>query len=165
VGHLAGAIIRNRYFARHRQGSRIAPSDIIPSYDGRNVCARFLGIGRPNNGSELRVWSSEAMSPNTESLKSVARYKDVGRGIKAVIGSFKSFVIFLNFDAWVCSLDVQGPNRKKAYTKHFLIPYGWHSSGAKLIFRCTVQGHIALACMDEIAVYPGPGFAESIPLE
>jgi hypothetical protein len=106
------------------------------------------------------------MSPNTESLKSVARYKDVGRGIKAVIGSFKSFVIFLNFDGWVCSLDIEGPSRKKVYTKHFLIPYGWHSSGAELIFRCTVQEHIVLACKDEIAVFQkGLDSGESIPLE
>jgi hypothetical protein len=148
------------------QGSRIAPSDIIPSNDGRNVCVRFRGIGKPYIASELQVWSSEAMSPNTHSLKSVARYKDVGRGIKAIIGSFKSFVIFLNLDEWVCSLEIEGPSRKKTYTKHFLVPYGWHNSGAKLMFGCTVQGHIVLACKDEIAVFQrGLEFAESIPLE
>ncbi|KFY36874.1 hypothetical protein V495_07538 [Pseudogymnoascus sp. VKM F-4514 (FW-929)] len=145
---------------------QMAPSDIISSYHGRNVCVRFLGIGEPYSRSELRVWPSESMSPNTESLKSVASYKDIGRGIKAIVGSFKSLVIFLNFDGWICSLDIEGTSRKKAYTKHFLIPYGWHSTGAELIFKCTVQGHIILARRDEIAVFQrGLDFEESIALD
>lgn len=146
--------------------SQMAPSDIISSYHGRNVCVRFLGIGEPLVPSELRVWPSDTISPRMNSIKSVARYKDIGRGIKAIVGAFKSFVIFLNFDGWICSLDIEGSTRKKSYTKHFLIPYGWHSTGTELIFRCTTQGHIILARRDEIAVFQrGLDFEEIMTLD
>lgn len=144
----------------------MAPSDIVSTYYGRNVCVRFYGVGEASATSELRVWPSESISPTTESVKTIARYKDIGRNIKAIVGSFKSFVIFLNFEGWICSLDIEGTSRKKAYTKHFIIPYGWHSTGAELIIRCTAQGHIILARRDEIAVLQrGLDFEEPVSLD
>jgi WD40 repeat protein len=148
------------------QGSQKAPSDIVSTFPGRNVCVRFFGVGETSATSELRIWPSKCISPTTESVKTVASYKDVGRVIKVIVGTFKSFIIFLNFEGWICSLDIEGTSRKNAYTKHFIIPYGWHSTGAKPIFRCTVQGHIILARGDEIAVFHrGLDFKESVSLD
>jgi WD40 repeat protein len=148
------------------QGSQMAPSEIVSSFPGRNVCVRFSGVGETSATSELRIWPSKCISPTTESVQAVARYKDVGRSIKVIVGTFKSFVIFLNFEGWICSLDIEGTSRKNAYTKHFIIPYGWHSTGAEPIFRCSVQGHIILARRDEIAVFHrGLDFKESVSLD
>ncbi|KAL3427212.1 hypothetical protein PVAG01_00721 [Phlyctema vagabunda] len=147
-------------------GPNLTPSDIIPSSHGRNVCVRFCRTIDARLVSELRVWETQSICPTTEILEPVARYTSIGSNIKAIIGSYKSSVVFLNLDGWICSVDIEGTTRKKTYIKHFLIPYGWHSTGTDLIFRCTVQGHIVLARNDEIAVFQrGLDFEETVALE
>lgn len=77
-----------------------------------------------------------------------------GGAIKVIVGVYKSLLIFLDVNGWVCSIDVGGIDQKNAYTRHFFVPYTWHSVG-ELLFRITVEGTIAFARRDELVVFHG----------
>ncbi|KAH0559298.1 hypothetical protein GP486_004190 [Trichoglossum hirsutum] len=140
-------------------------TEFLSSSQGQNVCARFSAPRDRRSSPQLRLWTSSRLHPKTDLVSSQANYVQLAAEIKAVVGIHKTLFLFLDHNGWVCSVGIEGTGVQKSYTKHFFIPYGWHSGG-DLIFRCTSRGAVVLARRDEIAVFHrGLDFEENVVLE
>jgi WD40 repeat protein len=140
-------------------------TELLSSSQGQSVCARFSAPRSRRGSSQLRLWTASRLHPKTDSVSSRANYVQLAAEIKAVVGIYKALLLFLDHNGWVCSVGIEGSGVEKSYTRHFFIPYGWHSGG-DLIFRCTSKGAVVLARRDEIAVFHrGLDFEEKVVLE
>lgn len=121
---------------------------------GRNICLRFPRAPESDGVPELHIWNASQIHPDAAEVQSIASYEMTGGAIKVIVGVYKSLLLFLDVNGWVCSIDVGGIDQKNAYTRHFFVPFTWHSVG-ELLFRTTVKGTIAFARRDELVVFHG----------
>ncbi|KAI9781781.1 MAG: hypothetical protein M1839_005774 [Geoglossum umbratile] len=137
---------------------------LLPSFQGQSVCARFSAPGRRRGLSQLRLWTVSTIHCKADTAASAANFEQLAAEIKAIVGVYKTFLLFLDHSGWVCSVGIEGVGTEKSYTRHFFIPYRWHSGG-DLIFRCTSKGSVVLARRDELAVFHrGLDFEEKVCL-
>lgn len=135
---------------------------VAPSYGGRNFCVTFFTSLDSQLKSHLSLWPTLSLHPGAETATAVGDYSQLATRIKSIVGVHKSSLVFLDYSGWVCSTKPDVPPAGKSYTKHFFIPYGWHS-GAEPVMTCTVRGHIILARRDEILVFHrGLDFEEKV---
>ncbi|KAI4207538.1 MAG: hypothetical protein LQ346_000470 [Caloplaca aetnensis] len=127
------------------------------------ICAHFREAAGNQSRARLRLWSlASARDLHDQSVKDLANYDGIARDVKAVVGFYKMFLLFLDQNGWICSLNADLKGNEKAYTRHFFIPYSWHCSG-ELIFAVTTKGSVALARKEGIAVFHrGLDFEERI---
>ncbi|KAH0536563.1 hypothetical protein FGG08_006571 [Glutinoglossum americanum] len=140
-------------------------TELLSSSQGQSICARFSAPRCRRGSSQLRVWTASELHSGTGVVAFRADYGQLAAGIKAIVGVYKTSLLFLDHNGWICSVSIEGVGMEKSYTRHFFIPYGWHSSG-DLIFRCSSKGAVVLARRDEIAVFHrGLDFEEKVALE
>jgi len=81
----------------------------------------------------------------------------------AVIGTYKTWLVFLQQSGWVCSVNLDTVEADKAYLRHFFIPRHWH--GKPEAMTVTPKGSIVMAARDEIMVFHnGLDFEERVML-
>ncbi|KAI9848521.1 MAG: hypothetical protein M1837_007190 [Sclerophora amabilis] len=139
-----------------------------PAAQDQNVCICCSGSKATGLTSSLSSWSAESLSSESSHAEPVASYDDLVKDIKGIIGMFKSNLIFLNDDGWICSLNTQNMGRGRVYTRHFYVPLQWHSMTPawRIPMLVTKKGSIALAVGNEIAVFHnGLDFEEQVALE
>jgi len=146
----------------------------IADIDATNVFfssrAQNLGISRTasrssrSHATALRFWSSNVISLNTTESKHLADYGDLAKDIKTIIGTYRTQLVFLDHDGWVCSIDMDSLDAaRKPFTRHFFIPFQMHGVTGHLQILVTSRGAIALAVGDELAVFHnGLSFEEQI---
>jgi WD40 repeat protein len=139
-------------------------TDLFSSSQGQNICARFSAPRCSRGSSQLRLWAASTLHSNTDMVTYQANYVQLAAEIKAIVGIYKTLLLFLDHNGWVCSVDIESARTEKSYTKHFFIPYAWHSGG-DLVFRCTAKGAVVLVRRDEIAVFHrGLDFEDKVAL-
>lgn len=125
-----------------------------PARQGHNICLRVSKAPESDEVPELQIWNASNIRPNAAEVQSIASYKMIGGAIKVIVGVYKSLLLFLDVNGWVCSIDVGGVRQEISYTRHFFIPFTWHSVG-ELLFRTTAKGTVAFARRDELVVFQG----------
>lgn len=127
------------------------------------ICAHFREPPGNQSRARLRLWSlALARDVHDQSVKDLANYDGIAREVKAVVGFYKMFLLFLDQNGWICSLNADHKGNEKTYIRHFFVPYSWHCSG-ELIFAVTTKGSTALARKEGIAVFHrGLDFEERI---
>lgn len=106
------------------------------------------------------------LQSTTEVCKPAASYDDVAKSIKAVIGTHRSLLVYLDHNGWVCSINIDDITVEKFYTRHFFIPPQWHSTLGKMSMLVTKKGTVAMAIKHELAVFQnGLGFEEKVGFE
>lgn len=137
----------------------------LTSRSGRNLCVRFL---KPSelNFAELQIYLASSIDPKAECANPIAGYTELAGRIKTVIGIYKSYVLFLDVDGWICSLNIDSFVVEGHYSRHFFIPLSWYNVG-DMCFAVTVNGSVALARRDEVIVFHHglDFFDEQIPLD
>lgn len=128
--------------------------EVWSARQGHNICLRFSGAAESDGVPELQIWNASQIRPDTVEVKSMACYKMTAGAIKVIVGVYKSLLLFLDVNGWVCSINVGGVRQELSYTRHFFIPFTWHSVG-ELIFRTTMKGTIAFARRDQLVVFNG----------
>jgi hypothetical protein len=100
-------------------------------------------------------------------VEHILNYDTLAKNLKGIVGHYRSFLVFLTHDGWICSLNIDDLSRKQAhYTKHFFIPFRLHSTDGDLMMLVTVRGSIVLAHGDELVVFQnGLEFEEEVELE
>ena len=135
-------------FSRHSQ-----LQGIFRSTNGANLC-----IGRSGSRSALvlpmlRTWPTQQFGQDSEQVKCTASYDNIAKDLKHIIGIYKMSLVYLRHDGWICSFDMGDASETDSFTRHFFIPFQFHSSTTPLLSRITPRGSIILAYMDEIPVF------------
>lgn len=137
----------------------------LTSRSGRNMCIRFLKPSETKS-AELQIYLSSSIHPKAESATPIAGYNELAGRIKTVIGVYKSSVLFLDVDGWICSLNIDSFVPVDHYCRHFFIPFSWSNVG-DMHFAVTVSGSVALGRRDEVIIFHHglDFFHEQIPLD
>lgn len=133
---------------------------------GQNICACFIGTETPELVPALRLWPSEKLDPDGVIAEPAAAYDDLAKEIKHVVGIYKSLLVFLNHQGWICSLNIDDISVDGFYTRHFFIPLQWHGTAAEMPIMVTSKGVIMIAVKHEVAVFQnGFDFSERVTFE
>ena len=147
------------------EASRMLIADLGSSVQGRNVFISFSGTRMDGLPPALRLWPSRLFLPEAEHLEGTAYYDDLAKDIKSIIGVYKSLLLFLDHDGWVCSLSIDDIKKDQVYNKHFFVPLQWHSTVRNMPMLVTRRGHVVMGIKNEIAVFHhGLDFEERVSL-
>ena len=114
------------------------------------------------------LWSTPArqflkLANEPDTAPVLTSHDALARNIKAVIGTYKTWLVFLQHGGWVCSANLDTIATDKAYLRHFFIPLHWH--GRTDAMAVTPKGSIVMAVRDEIMVFHnGLDFEEKVAL-
>lgn len=84
------------------------------------------------------------------------------KDLKSIVGTYKSWLIYLQHSGWVCSVNLDTAMNDRFYLRHFLVPMHWHGimAGPMVV---TPKGNVIMAVEDEIAVFHnGLDFEEKV---
>lgn len=102
---------------------------------------------------EFQIYLASTIKPESKSVTLAAKYAAFASGgIKVIIGLYKSSLVFLDRDGWVCSVNIDSSLAEAFYKRHFFTPFLWHNVG-DIIMAVTRGGSVALAWKDEMAVF------------
>ena len=135
---------------------------VFPS-QSRNGC--LIASKAPVSGQSLsfQLWPAKIFSPETEVVPLESSYADIAKDLKAVFGTFKSWLIYLQHGGWVCSVNLDTAANDKFYLKHFVIPLHWHGTTVNPM-AVTQKGCIIMAVKEELVVFHnGLDFEERVP--
>lgn len=126
----------------------------------------LVGHGIHDGVAQIFVSPSNDLSSAQEIISLSANYKTLAKMMKAIIGSFKSQLVFLSTSDWVCSLRIDG-QQQSAYTRHFFVPQQWQRGGTGYVpMLVTKRGSVVLASGSELAVFHnGLDFEEQVKFD
>ncbi len=93
--------------------------------------------------------------PTPWKMHAHASYDHLAKAIKFAIGLYEDSLIFLTHQGWVCSLKISGPREETYYTRHFFIPFRYHSNASSLVMDVTCKGRIIVAFRTELIIFVG----------
>lgn len=133
------------------EGTNTGEAEIVSSRSGRSLC---IHLPRPPGSSlpELQTYLAASIRAAAEAVEPVAAYSALAGRIKTIVGVYRSSVLFLDLDGWLCSVNMDSCVPEARYSRHFFIPFSWHNVG-DLLFSVTAAGSVALAHKDEIVVF------------
>ena len=139
---------------------------VVSSRHGPNICLNYLADcwDRRLDLSKTEVWdTSKIHLSRTTSVPSLAYYDSFPTPIKAIIGSYKSLLLFLDSSSWVCSMNIGGTRQETHFTKHFFIPFTWYS-GSQPVMTVTPKGNVVFGAKGRlVAFHGGFKFEKSVP--
>ena len=71
---------------------------------------------------------------------------------QCLIGLFKSQLVFLSHDGWVCSMRLDEDGQERPHARHFPVPHCWQSSSRRMVATVTAKGDVVIAKGDELAI-------------
>ena len=75
----------------------------------------------------------------------------LGRVVNRLIGVTQEHLVFLDYQYWVCTWDIQGGDNGE-YTKHFFLPKDWLSPGARKLITLNRYGTLLCPKNGEVAI-------------
>ncbi|KAJ4302693.1 hypothetical protein N0V90_001583 [Kalmusia sp. IMI 367209] len=135
------------------------------SSSSEHICAMLSDSHKKGIQSLLCVFPTKVVSTGND-LIPIATYTTLAKSVKAVIGCYKTMLLFLTHDDWVCSLNIDNKRQNSSYNKHFYIPQQWQGTRASTTkMLITKKGSVVLVSMDELAVFHcGLDFEEHMDL-
>ncbi|ERF73402.1 hypothetical protein EPUS_08545 [Endocarpon pusillum Z07020] len=99
------------------------------------------------------VWEVSA-SPNSVAVTraTLERFNRVAPETQNLIGIYKSQLVFLNNDGWICSMSIEDQVSDKPYTRHFPVPHCWRSSSHRIRALVTPRGDVVIVKSDGLAI-------------
>ncbi|EEP82371.1 predicted protein [Uncinocarpus reesii 1704] len=91
-------------------------SQIVCNNEANKVGAFYLAeYNERDYASELELWDAANITPDATRAPSEAQYKLFPHGIKAILGEYMTFLLFLDSESWVCSVDLESTERKDKF--------------------------------------------------
>lgn len=84
-----------------------------------------------------------------------AIYDQLAKDIKLVIGVYEDSLIFLTHQGWICSLKLNGLRRETHYSRHFFVPFRFHSSASSLAMHVSSKGSLIIAYKTQVVIFAG----------
>ncbi|OTA67679.1 hypothetical protein K449DRAFT_388472 [Hypoxylon sp. EC38] len=127
--------------------------NVIQAFDGEKMAVEYVKPhGKTSTILTLLFHKQDSMGDNVR-LRPCPGFSEIEQDILHFIGSYKSKLIFLDKNLWVCSLQLQrGQDDAYRYAKHFFMPADWFSQRRHLNTGITKKGDILFVRTDEIAV-------------
>jgi hypothetical protein len=99
------------------------------------------------------IWETSA-SPDfvatTEAI--LERFNLVALEIQNLIRIYRSQLVFLNNDGWICSMRIEDQVEERLHTRHFPVPHSWRTSSQHMRAVVTPRGDVVIAKSDELAI-------------
>lgn len=129
-----------------------ALSCVTSPSQGRNIFAVLSSVQGSTQPSTIGIWPASALSAGHDQSATPLCQNVIARDLKAIIGSYKSWLIFLNHDGWVCSINMDTVANDTHYVRHVIVPLQWHSARGNTALAITPKGSVVLAVNTEVAV-------------
>jgi hypothetical protein len=128
-------------------------TSVIVSSQGRKVFAVLSNIPGSAIPSSVGIWPSKILFADNKQVISPICQDSIARDLKAIVGPWKAWLIFLNHDGWVCSINTDTAANDKYYLRHFFVPVQWHSALGNTSMAITHKGSVAMAVNSEIVIF------------
>lgn len=140
-------------------------TNVILHGRGRNVLAVLSSLPGSNSPPSIGLWSPNILSPDHGRPASPICQVGLAKDFKALVGPYKSYLIFLDHDGWICSIDVDTAPNDEYYTRHVFVPLQWQTVLGNASMAITPKGSVVMAVNDEIAIFHNAlDFEEKVPL-
>ena len=148
-------------------GFETASSRFFSSAQDDYLFISFPGSRADDHPPRLHLLHAKVLTQEVEKARFHLSYDKLAKNLKTVVGQYKSLLVFLTHDGWICSLNVDHLcKRQSHYTKHFFIPFRLHNRDCDLMILVTSMGSVVLSHGDElVAFHNGLEFVEEIELE
>ena len=118
----------------------------------QNVCAVLSSIPGSTTPPSIGLWPAKTFSPDNEHIIAPLCQSSIAKDLKAIFGPYKSWLIYLNHDGWVCSINIDTAVNDKCYIRHIFVPLQWHSALGNTSMAITPKGSVVLAVNNEVAI-------------
>lgn len=141
-------------------------SSVILHSRGRNVLALLSSLPGSDSPPSIGLWPSNILSPDHDRTASPICQNSLAKELKAVVGLYKSWFIFLNHNGWVCSINMDTAPHDRDYTRHIFVPLQWQTALGNASMAVTPKGSVVMAVNDEIAIFHNAlDFEEKVPID
>lgn len=120
---------------------------------GRHVLAVLSSLPGSDIPPAIGLWSSNILSPDYERIESPLCHHRLAKELKAVVGVYKSWFIFLSHKGWICSINMDTAPSDQHYIRHISVPIQWHTAAGNASMAVTAKGSVVMAVHDEIAIF------------
>lgn len=133
---------------------------ILPELSIRSVvhCSRgavistaFSDTSRPRSESRLLLWDTSDFCVESKRAVPIPKYRSLASHVKNFIGEHGHRLVFVHFNNWVCSANLQS-TLIEGYNSHFFLPGDWVGTNRDLLFGLISNGDIMCAKRDQVAV-------------
>jgi hypothetical protein len=130
-------------------------------FELQNIGIHFVRFGEDswaaydNNPSTRPViWPAPPSSLNASAAAAVAlaHFNTVVPVMKSILGMFRSQLVFLDLEGWICSMRLDEAGQDRPHRRHFPIPHCWQSTVRGLASIVTVKGDVVVANKHELAI-------------
>jgi len=99
------------------------------------------------------VWETSASPDSVATTEAtLERFNLVAPETQNLIGIYRSQLVFLNNDGWICSMRIEDQVQERLHTRHFPVPHCWQSSSQRMKAVVTARGDVVIAKSDELAI-------------
>jgi WD40 repeat protein len=101
------------------------------------------------------VWPNPPSSSSTVAAVSAGSLQQlslVAPEATHLVGMFRSQLVFLNEDEWICSMRLDEAGQQKPPTRHFPIPHCWEGNNRHWLCLVSIKGDVILAKGEELAI-------------
>jgi hypothetical protein len=129
-------------------------------FDTRDSGVHFVKFGEnmwaayDNNPFTRPIVWETSTSPDSmvTTEATLERFNLVAPETQNLIGIYRSQLVFLNNDGWICSMQIEDQVQETLHTRHFPVPHCWQSSSQRMIAVVTPRGDVVIARSDELAI-------------
>ena len=127
---------------------------IISSARVKCLCISSENSRVNNPLPRLRLLLKRSLQRESTRMEPGLDYDDLAENLKAVVGYYKSTLVFLSHEGWICSLNLDTlSKRQDCYSKHFFVPSRYHILDGSLGMLVTAKGSVIFPHGDELVVF------------
>lgn len=131
----------------------------------RHVCIETtsdVSASTPKTTRTFRLLPLKAFNLSATADSYPPTHVHIIKDLKVIVSTYKSWLMYLQNNGWVCSVNMHTATNDKFYLRHFLVPMHWHgiTAGPMVV---TPKGKVVMAVDDEIPVFHnGLDFEEKV---
>ena len=140
-------------------------SNIILHSGGRNVLAVLTSPTGSDLPPSIGLLPSTVLLPDHNRTPTLMCQRSLAKDLKAIVGAYKSWLIFLNHNGWICSINMDTALNNKFYIRHCFVPLQWQIGIGTASMAITPKGSVVIGVNDEIVIFHNVlEFEEKVPL-
>lgn len=129
---------------------------LYPTSHFVKINEHLWGVYDRNPLSRPVMWQSRAhfgtpSEPSSPS-ESQAQLPEIASSIVNVLGIYRSRLVYISTDNWVCSLRIDHMPQLERLREHFPIPHYWRSASRRVLAQVTTKGDIVVAVEGDLIV-------------
>lgn len=125
--------------------------DISHFCGGTIISTTFSEFLKPQSESRLLLWNASDFCVESMKVIPIPKYLALADQVKSLIGEHGQRLVFLHFNNWIYSVNLQS-SFVDDYDRHFFLPTDWVSTNRSLLFGLASNGDIVFVKWDQIAV-------------